>query len=112
VAATRPELTAAMCEGNRSALLSSLDDALGRLGAARGSLASTGGLLATLSAGHEGRTALDEARRTRREVRIDLEGTPAEFLEGMRELGRTGGRIIGWTPEALDEVDDALGLEV
>jgi prephenate dehydrogenase len=110
VAATRPELTAAMCEGNRAALLSSLDDALGRLGAARGSLASTGGLLATLSAGHEGRTALDEARRARREVRIDLEGTPAEFLEEMRELGRTGGRIIGWSEEALDAADEASGV--
>ena len=108
VAATRPELTAAMCEGNRAALLSSLDDALGRLGAARGSLASTGGLLSTLTAGHEGREALDAARRARREVRIDLEGTPAEFLEAMREVGRTGGRVIGWTPEALEA---ALGSE-
>ena len=108
VAATRPELTAAMCEGNRAALLSSLDDALGRLGAARGSLASTGGLLSTLTAGHDGREALDAARRARREVRIDLEGTPAEFLEAMREVGRTGGRVIGWTPEALEA---ALGSE-
>ena len=48
------------------------------------------------------------ARRARREVRIDLEGTPAEFLEAMREVGRTGGRVIGWTPEALDA---ALGSD-
>ncbi len=102
VAATRPELTAAMCEGNRNALLAALDDALGRLGAARGSLASTGGLLATLSAGHDGRAALDGARTDRREVRIDLHGVPAEHLEAMRELGRSGGRIIGWTSEALE----------
>ena len=102
VAATRPELTAAMCEGNRNALLAALDDALGRLGAARGSLASTGGLLATLSAGHDGRAALDGARTDRREVRIDLHGVPAEHLEAMRELGRSGGRIIGWTSESLE----------
>ncbi|MDT7743595.1 MAG: prephenate dehydrogenase [Actinomycetota bacterium] len=102
VAATRPELTAAMCEGNRAALLAALDDALGRLGAARGSLASTGGLLATLTAGHDGRASLDAARLDRREVRIDLVGVPAEHLEAMRELGRSGGRIIGWTSDALE----------
>ena len=111
VAATRPELTAAMCEGNRAALLAAFDDALGRLGAARGSLASTGGLLATLTAGHAGRATLDEARQNRREVRIDLAGTPAEFLDEMRELGRSGGRIIGWTGEALDAVEAALDAE-
>ena len=109
VAATRPELTAAMCEGNRAALLAAFDDALGRLGAARGSLASTGGLLSTLRAGHEGRQSLDLARQDRREERIDLEGRPDELLDGMRELGRTGGRIIGWTADALEaaEVLDA-----
>lgn len=105
VAATRPELTAAMCEGNRSALLAALDDALGRLGAARGSLASTGGLAATLSAGHDARGTLDAAREDRRELRIDLDGTPSELLEAMRELGRSGGRIIGWTSEALEAAE-------
>jgi len=105
VAATRPELTAAMCEGNRNALLAALDDALGRLGAARGSLASTGGLMATLSAGHAGRESLDAARLDRREVRIDLDGTPSELLEAMRELGRSGGRIIGWTSDALEAAE-------
>jgi prephenate dehydrogenase len=110
VAATRPELTAAMCEGNRAALLAALDDALGRLGAARGSLASTGGLLSTLTTGHEARTTLDDARQQRREVRIDLAGTPLDFLDAMRELGRTGGRVIGWTGDALDAVE-ALELD-
>lgn len=108
VAATRPELTAAMCEGNRAALLAALDDALGRLGAARGSLASTGGLAATLRAGHDGRAAVEEAWTERREERIGLDGAPVELLDAMRELGRTGGRIIGWTTEALDAADDAL----
>jgi len=105
VAGTRPELTAAMCEGNRSALLTALDDALGRLGAARGSLASTGGLLATLTIGHTGRQSLDDARLDRREVRIDLAGKPSELLDAMRELGRSGARVIGWTAEALEAAD-------
>ena len=112
VAATRPELTAAMCEGNRSALLAALDDALGRLGAARGSLASTGGLRATLATGHAGREAYDLARRERREVRIDLPGVPAEFLEDMRELGRSGARIIGWTAEAVEAAEPEVGAPV
>jgi len=107
VAATRPELTAAMCEGNRAALLAALDDALGRLGAARGSLASTGGLAATLRTGHEGRSAVETAWGERREERIGLDGAPVELLETMRELGRTGGRVIGWTTEALDAADAA-----
>lgn len=107
VAATRPELVGAMCEGNRAALLAALDDALGRLGAARGSLASTGGLAATLRAGHDGRAAFDAARTDRREVRIDLDGSPSDLLEAMRELGRSGGRIVGWTGEALDAAEGA-----
>ncbi|MGH3620121.1 MAG: prephenate dehydrogenase, partial [Pseudonocardiaceae bacterium] len=59
VAGSRPELVRAMCEGNRDALLAAVDDALGRLGAARGSLASTGGLTATIQAGHLARRAFD-----------------------------------------------------
>ena len=44
VAGTRPELIRAMCEGNRDGLIAAMDDALGILGVARGSLASTGSL--------------------------------------------------------------------
>ena len=90
VAGTRPDLVAAMCEGNRDALLPAVDEALGRLGAARGSLASTGGLAATISAGHLGRLALEAALSAERtESRVEL-GEPAK----LRELGRQGGRII------------------
>ena len=58
VAGTRPELVLAMCEGNRDALLAAVDDALGRLGAMRGALASTGGLAATVRAGYAGPAAV------------------------------------------------------
>ncbi len=44
-----------MCEGNRDALLGAVDAALGRLGAMRGALASTGGLAKTVEAGHAAR---------------------------------------------------------
>ena len=100
VAASRPDLVRAMCEGNRSALLEAVDDALGRLGAARGSLASTGALEATIRAGHLARRSFDAARGAARDdtvpindtVPIDL--TTAGALTRLRELGQQGGRVI------------------
>lgn len=91
VAGTRPELVLAMCEGNRHALLAAVDDALGRLGAMRGALASTGGLTATVRAGHEARLRLDASRGVGpRRVR---RGTRPEKL---REIGRAGAALVGW----------------
>ena len=92
VAGTRPELVRAMTEGNRDALLPVLDEALGRLGAMRGSLASTGGLAATIKAGHEGAQALARAREvTPAGVRVNL-GAP-DARDGLRGLGERGGRV-------------------
>lgn len=104
VAASRPELVRAMCEGNRSALLAAVDDALGRLGAARGSLASTGGLDATIRAGHLARRAFDAARDGGHgdtaqidtaqidTAHVDL-AVPGALTQ-LREIGRAGGRIV------------------
>jgi len=93
VAGTRPELVLAMCEGNRDALLAAVDDALGRLGAMRGALASTGGLAATVRAGHEGRLRWAAARDPRA-VRVRRDATtPAE----LQEIGRRGGAVTGWS---------------
>jgi prephenate dehydrogenase len=92
VAGTRPELVLAMCEGNRDALLAAVDDALGRLGAMRGALASTGGLAATVRAGHEGRLRWAAARDPQ-PVRVQRgRTTPAE----LREIGRRGDTVVGW----------------
>jgi prephenate dehydrogenase len=93
VAAARPELVRAMCEGNRSALLEAVDDALGRLGAARGSLASTGALDATIRAGHLARRAFDAARdgHDGDTVHVDLAAPGA--LARLREIARSGGRV-------------------
>lgn len=90
---TRPELVLAMCEGNRAGLLPAVDDALGRLGAARGSLASTGGLAATVNAGYR-------ARQRWRAVRAGSERTvPRDAsMAQLREFGRTGQPLTGWTP--------------
>jgi prephenate dehydrogenase len=91
VADTRPELILAMCEGNRPALLAAVDDALGRLGAARGSLASTGGLAATVNAGYRARQQW-HAARSATELKI-ARSTPVARL---RELGRDGAVLVGW----------------
>jgi prephenate dehydrogenase len=92
VAGSRPEHVRAMCEGNRAALIDALDDALGRLGAARGSLASTGSLDSTVRAGHLARRAFDAARGAADgTVQVDLAAGNA--LERLREIGRAGGRV-------------------
>jgi prephenate dehydrogenase len=92
VAGTRPELVLAMCEGNRDALLAAVDDALGRLGAMRGALASTGGLEATVRAGHSGRQRWAAARDPQ-PVRVRRGATP---LAELRTIGRRGDAVVGW----------------
>jgi prephenate dehydrogenase len=93
VAGSRPELVRAMCEGNRDALLDAVDDALGRLGAARGSLASTGSLAVTINAGHEARARLLAQRAAERErVQVDL-GEP-DVLDTLLSYGSAGGRVV------------------
>ncbi|TWE14381.1 prephenate dehydrogenase [Prauserella muralis] len=100
VAGTRPDLVRAMTEGNRAALLPVLDEALGKLGAARGSLASTGGLAATIEAGHKAARSLDEHRHApHTAVRIDL-GAP-DARDGLTALGERGGRITAIDGDAL-----------
>jgi len=92
VAASAPDLVRAMCEGNRDALLDAVDDALGRLGAARGSLASTGALAATLQAGHRARQAFEDRHRANGTTEVDLAAPGA--LHQLREIGQSGGRVI------------------
>ncbi|GAA2988860.1 prephenate dehydrogenase [Actinokineospora diospyrosa] len=95
VAGSRPELVLAMCEGNRPALLDAVDDALGRLGAARGALASTGSLGATVQSGHSGRVTFDSYRTAgRAQAMVDLAGE--DPMEELRLVGTRGGRVIGF----------------
>ncbi len=102
VAGSSPALVRAMTEGNRDALLPIVDEALGRLGAARGSLASTGGLAVTVNAGHEGAQAFATGKDAERAgVRVSL--TAPDARDGLIALGERGGRIT-----AIDG-DTALG---
>jgi len=92
VAGTEPDLVAAMCEGNRFPLLTAVDDALGRFGATRGALASTGGLRATITDGHRGRAAFVAQRdAVRVPVSVDLAGP--DWVAELRAVGAAGGRI-------------------
>jgi prephenate dehydrogenase len=93
VAETAPDLVRAMTEGNRLALLDAMDDALGRLGAARGSLASSGSLKSTVDDGHRARASLaglNGANRTHTTIRL---GTP-RTRERLIALGARGGRVV------------------
>jgi prephenate dehydrogenase len=83
-----------MCEGNRDALLAAVDDALGRLGAARGSLASTGGLDATIRAGHLARQTFDAARNTGRGDTVHIDLTTPGALEQLRKIAQSGGHVV------------------
>ncbi|MFC4944686.1 prephenate dehydrogenase [Pseudonocardia sp. GCM10023141] len=94
VAGTNPDLVLAMCEGNRDALLAAVDDALGRLGAMRGALASTGGLAATVRAGYAGRQRW-AATRDPQGVQVRRGGRTS--LAALREIGRRGDVVTGWS---------------
>jgi prephenate dehydrogenase len=99
VAGTRPALVRAMCETNREALVDALDDALGIMGVARGSLASTGSLAKITQAGHLARARFDG--RADELTAVTLEG--AEMVDQLLAVGMAGGHVSGFerTPSGL-----------
>jgi prephenate dehydrogenase len=103
VAASRPELVRAMCEGNREALLAAVDDALGILGVARGSLASTGSLAKLTEAGHAGRLRLEQRSARLRE--ITLRGH--ELIDELLSVGAAGGHLTGLNADGPDLIATA-----
>ncbi len=108
VSAGDPDLVRAMTEGNKAALIDAVDDALGRLGAARGSLSSTGSLKSTVDAGHQARAILDGLQVVDRErTSIPMDGRHA--LRRLRELGDRGGRVLSLTTEAAIAEQPAVG---
>lgn len=110
VAATRPELVRAMCESNRKALIGAMDDALGILGVARGSLASTGSLLKLTSGGHHARQAFEN--RGDQLIQLTLSGE--DMIDQLISVGAAGGHVVGikgagedmeasvWYPDEVD----------
>lgn len=93
VAGSAPALVTAMCEGNGAPLLEALDDALGKLGAARGALASTGSLRATVNAGHAGRNAL-EAHDIAASATVTVDLRAEQASQALLGVGAAGGRVV------------------
>lgn len=103
VAATRPELIRAMCEANRGALVGAMDDALGILGVARGSLASTGSLQKITSAGYDARLAYEA--RSENLTAMTLSGD--DLIDQLLSVGAAGGYVLG-----IDGAGEDLRVQV
>ncbi len=89
VAGTRPALIRAMCETNRAALIDAVDDALGILGVARGSLASTGSLAKLADSGHDARTQFDGRAGDLSPVTLDGD----DLVDQLLAVGAAGGHV-------------------
>lgn len=89
VAGTRPELIRAMCEANGPALVDALDHALGLLGVARGSLASTGSLAKLTAAGHQARGIFEARGSGLAEVTL----TGPCLIDQLVSVGAAGGHV-------------------
>ena len=110
VASTRPELVRAMCESNRKALIGAMDDALGILGVARGSLASTGSLQKLTSGGFTARQAFD----IKGDSLVELTLAGEDMIDQLISVGSAGGHVASirgagpttevqvWYPDEVD----------
>jgi prephenate dehydrogenase len=96
VARTRPELVATWCDGN-TPLVGSLDDVIGRLRAARDSLAADGSVLDLAQAGYHARIDWEQ----RAFLPVELPPDP----DALRQLGHGG----GWITAVLRD-DDGVRL--
>lgn len=100
VAGSAPSLVRAMCEGNRDALLTAVDEALALLQRARTDLADHASTAALVEAGHAARTRYEQHEAW------DIEAvTPGDegWLEAMRDAGRRGGRVRSTSSWLRDE---------
>lgn len=110
VAGTRPQLIRAMCEGNRPALVDALDEALGLLGVARASLASTGSLSKLATMGHDARRRFEQRGADLEPMELSGDdlieqllavGSSGGHVSGVRR-DRDGWRIQAWYPGAIE----------
>jgi prephenate dehydrogenase len=96
VARTRPELVATWCDGN-DALVTALDEVVGRLAAARDALVQHGSVLELADAGHRAR--MNWEHRAFEPVELPVDATAL----------RTHGRDGGWITAVLHD-DDGVRL--
>lgn len=106
VAGTRPELSAALCEGNRVALAQALDGEIDRLVEARDRLRGGAGLRDLFASGRAARELWEAARGAGSDV--DLDPADHDLRVALLDLGRAGGHVTGvqldrlrcWRPTA------------
>lgn len=89
VAGTAPELVRAICEPNRDALVSVLDEALADLAAARESLATRGTLGPLVDDGHDARRAYERAAAAE-DVTVEVTPGAPGWLGDLRRAGASG----------------------
>jgi prephenate dehydrogenase len=98
VAGTRPELVAALCDGNRVALAGVLDETLDELTRARDALAAGGTVLPLATAGHRARRAWAEAAPA---VGVTLDRDTPSLRDDLLALGAAGGTLDAVTSHQL-----------
>jgi prephenate dehydrogenase len=98
VAGTRPELIAALCDGNRAALARVLDETLGELRTAGAALAGGGTVLPLATAGHAARRAWAEPAP---EVGVTLDRAAPTLRGDLLTLGSDGGTLHRVTSREL-----------
>ncbi|GAA1709457.1 prephenate dehydrogenase [Dietzia cercidiphylli] len=90
VAGTAPDLVRAICEPNRDALLSVLDECLADLTSARDSLAGEGTLGPLVDEGHRARRAYEEAQAVRAGTAVSVTPGAPGWLADLRAAGAAG----------------------
>lgn len=95
VAGSAPSLVCAMCDGNRDALLTALDETLELLQQARADLADHSSTAVLVEAGHAARTAYEEQQTW--EITGIVPGESG-WIDAMRDAGSRGGRVRRLTP--------------
>jgi prephenate dehydrogenase len=98
VAGTRPELIAALCDGNRTALARVLDETLAELTRARDALAAGDTVLPLAAAGHAARRAWAGATPA---VGVTLDRDAPSLRDDLVALGAAGGTLDAVTVHHL-----------
>ena len=96
VAGSRPELVAALCDGNAAALSRVLDDTLAWLDAARGVLRTGASVYPLAAAGHAARRDWAEPVPA---AAVTLDGRTPDLRADLRELGSAGGAVHAVHPD-------------
>jgi prephenate dehydrogenase len=98
VAGSRPELVAALCDGNRAALAAVLDETLAELSTARDALVTGGSVLPLAVAGHAARRRWAEPAPA---VGVTLERGSVTLRQDLLALGAAGGSLDTVTARRL-----------